>query len=192
MHGHRQTGTQQAATGTACSQNVNTSPHGVATGQAGCMLLRAGGRGSICNNAASGNKAPLTLSQVKDHGKAQLSSLQCGLCDVRPAPCSAWLRAVAGLRLDQTVAGACAARSCKPRMRARVCDCAASAGCCSTSAATVAARSTQRAAYTRGSGALSVRPSLGGPQLVIRSVLALRASRSLPGRDPGGCTRFDA
>ncbi len=61
------------------------------------MLLRAGGRGSRCNNAASGNKAPLTPSQVEDHGKAQLSSLQCGLCDVRPAPCSAWLRAVAGL-----------------------------------------------------------------------------------------------
>jgi len=47
------------------------------------MPLHAGGRWRSRDNAASANKAPLTLSQVKDHGKVQLSSLQSPAASVR-------------------------------------------------------------------------------------------------------------
>ncbi len=46
-------------------------------------------------NAADANKAPLTPSQLKDR-EAHLGSLQGEVCDMRPAPRLARLRAPAG------------------------------------------------------------------------------------------------
>ena len=103
MPGHSQTDTQQAAAGPACSQvccpqwraallpDGDPSSHvlNYIISRTGCMPQHAGGRGRRQEQEGSGNKAPLTPSQVREH-EAQLSCLRWDSVTCGPHP--AWRR----------------------------------------------------------------------------------------------------